>query len=291
MTDLKLQWMADELRDAGLTVVEHSGWKTRSVPKDYPFNPVGLLNHHTAGSAVLVNYPKPPFYSNTSLQDKCNLTIRPDGVVVVLNAGIANDSGMGDPNVLTRLLNDDPPKPPVDWNDDDRVTGNPHFIDIEVQHLGDGSPIVPAQYDALVTTNAVILGHYDWDPMTRLLMHREWTTRKIDPRWNGFTNPGPAIRLNTQETMTMTTEQIKAAIREELGGAIAWTDENGKARASHNAIVDGVWWPQTAGKSILSYLLKAALEAPEVDAEAIAAAISDEMAADVLDLLAKRVAA
>lgn len=201
MSNLKLQWMADELHDAGLNVVDHDGWKTRTATKTYEYTPVGVVDHHTAGSSVLTNYPDPPFWSNSRLEFACNITIRPNAEVCVLNAGVANDSGMGDQRVLDRLRRDEEPTAPVDFTASDRVSGNPWFIDIEVQHKGDGSPIHRPQYDALIVTNAVICNHYGWNPLTRVIGHREWTLRKVDPRWSGTSNPMYTIRQHTLEIL------------------------------------------------------------------------------------------
>lgn len=160
------------------------------------YTPVGVINHHTAGSAVLVNYPDPPYYPDSSLREKCNLTIRPDGEVHVLNAGWAYDSGNGSRDVLAAVLEDEP-LPSLDGLVSD-VGGNQWFIDAEVQHLGDGSPIEPRQREALITANAVICRHFGWDPRFRVIGHREWAPdRKPDPRWDGNANPMPTIRADT----------------------------------------------------------------------------------------------
>lgn len=195
-----LTWLADELTQAGLTVVEYAGWQTRTMRPESNFHPSGLLNHHTAGSSVLYNYPNPPYWPDSRLDDKCNLTIRPDGTVVTLNAGYAYDSGRGAPEVLNAVLNDQPL--PNLTGLTSTINGNPHFIDIEVQHLGDGSPIHPPQYEALIATNAVICKHMNWNPATRLIGHREWAPdRKTDPRWDGHSNPMPDIRQATANRM------------------------------------------------------------------------------------------
>lgn len=206
-----LDWLADELNDAGLTVVEHSGWQTRTMQPESNFHPVGLLNHHTAGASILYNYPDPPYWPDSRLDDVCNLTIRPDGTVAVLNAGLAWDSGMGAPEILEAVRNDRPL--PLLTGLTSTVSGNPWFIDIEVQHLGDGTPIHPPQYEALIQANAVICQHMNWNPLTRLIGHREWAPdRKIDPRWDGYSNPMPGIRqatLTAMEGYDMTQEQLE----------------------------------------------------------------------------------
>jgi len=210
VSNLKLQWMADELHDAGLNVLEHEGWISRTNATNNIYDPIAVLDHHTAGSSLLINYPDPPFWPNDRLEGQCNITIWPNGVVVVLNAGYAYDSGRGDPMVLRRIEDDRPITVPQDFNDDDRINGNPYFIDIEVQHVGDGGPINPPQREALIATNAVLLDHYGWNPMTQLLGHRDWTRRKPDPNWGGLSNPMPGIRLDTEGRMTMVTRNDKA---------------------------------------------------------------------------------
>jgi hypothetical protein len=205
---VRLDWLADELRAAGLTVIEHDGWETRTMRPFDQFMPVGLLNHHTAGSSVLTNYPDPPYWSNRRLEASCNITIRGDGTVAVLNAGWAHDSGNGDKKVLAAVRADRAAPKPSDTYVDGKpggvnpgVSGNRYYIDIEVQHLGNGDPIVPAQRMALIATNAVICRHMAWDPRFRLIGHREWTRRKVDPRWDGSANPMPQIRQDTLNTM------------------------------------------------------------------------------------------
>ncbi len=193
---MQMDWLADILLAEGLTVEEHTGWKKRTMRHFDRFHPVGIINHHTAGSKVIPNYPDPPFYRNEALQTKCNLTIRPNGVVVVLNAGYAFDSGKGTPLIL-EVVQADGPLPSLTGLKS-KVTGNPWFIDIEVQHLGNGSPIVAVQREALIATNAAICRHLEWDPRTRVIGHREWAPdRKPDPKWDGKANPMPQIRDDT----------------------------------------------------------------------------------------------
>ena len=212
---LPLVWLADELKAEGLAVTEHTGWKTRSDPRDVysgQLTPVGVIDHHTAGSSILTDYPDPPYWTDTRLEAVCNITIRPDGTLSTLNAGIAYDSGLGSRKVYDAVRLDKP-LPPLSGLTSD-MNGTLYFIDIEVQHRGDGGPIDPRQLDTLIRTNAVICRHYNWDPMTRVIGHREWAPdRKTDPKWNGTTNPMPSIRSDTKEAMEedeMTPEEQKA---------------------------------------------------------------------------------
>ncbi len=203
---MRLDWLADVLRAAGLDVIEYDGWQERTNRPFDSYTPIALLDHHTAGSSILTNYPDPPDWPDSRLAKVCNLTIRGSGIVVVLNAGYAYDSGNGDRKVLDAVRNDQPAPAPTDTYDNlghpagpnPGITGNPWFIDIEVQHLGNGDPIHPPQREALITANRAICDRMGWNPETRLLGHREWTKRKVDPRWDGFSNPMPQIRIDSQ---------------------------------------------------------------------------------------------
>lgn len=212
MSNIKLAWMADELRAAGLTVEEAPGWETRTMASwGRVFDPKGVANHHTVGVGYVYPY--------TFLHDKCNLLIRRNGNVVTVNAGYAYDSGAGTPVLLDKVVNDTP----WTWGELAGLPStrnmNPHFIDIEVEHLGDGSFIPAVQYNALLVANRVLCAHYGWDPMTRVVGHYEIApTRKIDPWWTTVEHLAmdkytmmPIIRTDTKEGTTMITSGLAAA--------------------------------------------------------------------------------
>lgn len=190
----------------GIPVVEWSGphpvtgnpvkWRDMTMPYSFTAEPTGLLDHHTA--------PPVPYPIN-KLADRCNYTIRhPDGAVVLMNAGIAYDSGNGDRNVLAAVREDRPAPAPTDTYNlaglpagtNPGVSGTRWYVDVEVQHLGDGSPLLPALRRSLIVANAALCEALSFDPRYRVIGHREWTKRKIDPRWDGFANPMPSIRAD-----------------------------------------------------------------------------------------------
>jgi len=200
-----LDHVALRAAQAGLPVVKFVDWRTRTSRAQRNANggkyePIGVIDHHTA--------PPVPFELD-SLKNKCNISIRhPDGAVCLLNAGWAHDSGWGDKFVLEAVRSDAPlPRPsdtyktlkpdPVPGGENPGILGNPFFVDIEVQHLGDGSPLLEVMLQALIVTNAAICEFMRWNPQTRVIGHRDWTRRKVDPRWNGSTNPMPGLRLAT----------------------------------------------------------------------------------------------
>lgn len=190
----------------GVPVIEWGGphpvtgktvkWREMTMPYSAAATPVGCLDHHTA--------PPVP-YPIDKLAKACNYSIRhPDGAVVLMNAGIAYDSGNGDRKVLDAVMNDKPAPAPTDTytstgspgGTNPGISGTKWYIDVEVMHLGDGSPLLAPMRRALIVANAALCEYMGWNPLFRVLGHREWTKRKIDPRWDGFANPMPSIRVD-----------------------------------------------------------------------------------------------
>lgn len=217
-----------ELLAYGCTVVQWAGWSTRAAygPEVRPFTPVGLVNHHTAGRAD---------YDPARLLTKCNLYVSPEGVTYVLAAGYQADSGMGDPNALYRVRNDQEPQAPRDFTADDRINGNPWFIDVEVGHLGDGSPIPKVQRDELVRVDAAVCSLYGWDAATRLIGHKEWTRRKVDPRWSyqGKLDTMEDLRFDVVSLMEDT---VVKYLKADLHAMVAAAFDVGGAQG------DEAWW-------------------------------------------------
>jgi len=221
-------YLADVLNDAGLVVIEEPGWKARTQPTRNVYSPIGILNHHTAP-------PNP--YPVERLYSKCNLFIARNGNVHVVSGGYQYDSGKGSPKVLAEVVNGSfPGGRAVDRGiqRDPYVSGNPYFIDIEVDHPGDGSPLPAVQFDALVLSDAAILLHKNWG-VQQLLGHSEWTPRKIDPRWDGSWKPMPGIRLAVQEAMEDLMARFTDVPESHLFyDDIEWLAEEGITRPSDN---------------------------------------------------------
>jgi len=153
-------------------------WKTFAGygPNERNYTPAGIINHHTASTA---------WYPKEKLTTKCNLYIDPDGVVWIMSAGYQFDSGDGDRLVLQAILHDQVPPQPMDTATNGlRMLGNQWFIDIEVGHPGDGSPIPAVQRESLIKTNVALLRMHGWSPYINLIDHKWWTRRKVDVRWS-----------------------------------------------------------------------------------------------------------
>jgi hypothetical protein len=240
-----LDHVAVRASQAGLPVVKFDGWRARTSRASKKANggryePIGVIDHHTA--------PPVPFPLDR-LTSKCNISIRnPDGAVCLLNAGWAHDSGWGDRLVLEAVRSDGPrPEPtdtyktlrpdPVPGGANPGVLGNPFFIDIEVQHPGDASPLLEVMHRALIVTNAAICEFMRWDPDTRVIGHREWTRRKPDPKWDGKTNPMSGLRTETIDELGPTTGMMRRAI----------------PSAGQSEEEDGMWHYLTVGRDLVQH--------------------------------------
>lgn len=151
-------WLADRLRQAGLTVVETDGWPDRGSAS---FNPQGVVCHHTAGSP---NGDMPSL--NLLIRGRgdcpgplCNVGLARSGAVYVVAAGRANHAGKGG------------------WRG---LSGNSSMLGIEAENTGGGEPWPPVQFDAYVRLAAALQGAVGGN-VDNICAHREWTSRKIDP--------------------------------------------------------------------------------------------------------------
>lgn len=133
-----------QLRAAGLTVVEVSGWKTRGRPGS--FNPVGVLWHHTGSYDKLTDAKNDRDYAGWLAKvgrsdlpaPLCQLSISAEGVVYICASGRANHAGKAKASGT------------VAGGD-----GNTLYVGVECMNSGSqgwGKP----QYDAMVKTGVVL---------------------------------------------------------------------------------------------------------------------------------------
>lgn len=168
MTYRWLTSLADDLRAAGVKVVEEPGWKTRGhSPSKYGFDPRFVVWHHDASAKgespgvvrLLVNGDgrglEAPY---------AGAWVAMDGTWHLIAAGHAYHAGAGGPYAGV-------PR--------DAMNGN--SFGIETDHTtGEAWP--PAQIDSLRKGTAAILKRLDAKPDPGLLFHKTWAPgRKTDP--------------------------------------------------------------------------------------------------------------
>lgn len=156
----------DILRNAGLKVKEHSGWRTRGHGA---FSNVGVLTHHTATG---------PYTSNTTVFNLlirgrsdlagplCNLGLDREGVVHIIAAGKAYHAGAAKASG-TMAANS---------------SGNNVYIGIEAFNSGIGEKWNKKQYDSYVLLCAALSLKVTGNSAETVRAHKETSvTGKIDP--------------------------------------------------------------------------------------------------------------
>jgi hypothetical protein len=161
------------LRSVGITVNEAQGWRTRTASG--PFEPVGVMMHHTVGVG-------PGALADIVAHTKANFFVDRAGVLTVVAAGRANHAGKG----AQRVLDDTragiaPTGTAASRGLPDALIGNGHYYGFENENRGDGvQPWPPAQMDTMVKAAAALCRRHGWTA-NRVVAHKEWTSRKIDP--------------------------------------------------------------------------------------------------------------
>lgn len=168
MGALYLTWLADELRAAGLELIEVDGWQRRARSSG-GFNapPLAVAWHHTASNGNARNDVDYMVYSSPS-RPTANLYVARDGAVWVMAAGATNTSGKG------RSM-------PMSRGSVPKDSANTTTVGIEAGNNGVGMEWPEAQIDAFFTTSNVVnarLGNRPDDVFTHQFYAPD---RKVDP--------------------------------------------------------------------------------------------------------------
>jgi peptidoglycan hydrolase-like protein with peptidoglycan-binding domain len=168
------------LRNEGVKVVEHSGWRTNNRNHKGAWGPVhGVMIHHTVttGTDATVRLC---FQGRSDLPGPlCHGVIAKDGTVHLVGNGRANHAGLGDDDVLRAVIAESAGLPAPNENNTD---GNARFYGFECVNLGDGKdPWPAAQLEAIEAASAALCRAHRWSARS-VIGHKEWTNTKIDPR-------------------------------------------------------------------------------------------------------------
>jgi hypothetical protein len=165
--------------DEGVHIVEVGPWEAHNRNHMGPWGPMhGVMIHHTvtSGSAHTVEMCRKGY---TGLPGPLSHgVITKDGKVHLVGYGRANHAGLGDPDVLRAVINEQPV--PVD--DQASVDGNRHFYGFECENLGDGKDPWPAeQLAAIEKVSAALCRVHGWSAGS-VIRHMDWQPGKSDPR-------------------------------------------------------------------------------------------------------------
>jgi hypothetical protein len=163
---MAITWLADVLRDAGLTVVEHSGWKTRAVRGDW--SPEYGVVHATAAPRSQSDDTQARIVrdGHATLDGPiANAMVDRTGRWHVLAAGRCNTTIIGTAGPY-------------------KGHGNPTALGVEAANDNRSEPWPDVQYNAYVRGWAAVCQRLNWSA-GRLRGHKEHTPgHKTDPTFN-----------------------------------------------------------------------------------------------------------
>jgi len=158
---MRLLWLADALRSAGLSVLEYPGWRVRGSST---FTPAGVICHATAG-VLTPDSDRRVLWVTGSLSAPA-----PISQLFLDRAGVWSVGASGRCNhVLSGKAGS-----PFEGK------GNTWLLGIEAANNNIGEPWRSVQLDSYIRGVAAILRHTGW-PVAHVLAHREHQTGKSDP--------------------------------------------------------------------------------------------------------------
>lgn len=163
MSDL-FAGLGQELKNHGLKVQKVKGWRDRGHPGT--FQPRGVMFHHTASNKLSGNAPALGIvtFGRVDLPGPLSqFVVGRDGTIFFVAAGRAYHAGEGGP------LEGIPAN-----------QGNDYLVGVECENDGLGEKWPEVQKRAIGMLFAVLCKRMDVGA-GKVIGHKEWTTRKIDP--------------------------------------------------------------------------------------------------------------
>lgn len=180
-TPLTADQLLARLKAEGLTVHEHTSWRThnRDTATGKTFGPViGVLIHHTAG-----HDDKEVCYKGRSdlPGPLCHSWLGKTAGLWMIGNGRTNHAGLVDLDVLNALRAE---KSPLPKDDQANADGNDCLYGLEIENRGDSKDPYPvSQYTQAVLWAAAICRAHGWTEKS-VAGHKEVQPGKIDPSFD-----------------------------------------------------------------------------------------------------------
>lgn len=179
-TPLSADAMVAKLKAEGLTVHEHSGWRThnRDGATGKSFGPVyGVVIHHTAGH----NDREICYNGRSDLPGPlCHAWLGKEAGLWMIGHGRANHAGLVDGDVVHALMNESA----LPHDNDADTDGNDLTYGLEIENLGTGhDPYPTEQYHQAVLWAAAICRAHGWSEKS-VAGHKELQPGKVDPSFD-----------------------------------------------------------------------------------------------------------
>jgi len=147
-------------------------------------DPVALMLHHTASENTSITTIRRGRSDLPGPLAQLFLEEYPERKLWLVSEGVCNHAGKGSVTTYSNVIEDQPVVFPPGPDVYPGFSYNSVYYGIEVE--GDswddfaGTP----RYWLAVKVSAAICTAHDWDPLTRLISHKEHTRRKPDPFWD-----------------------------------------------------------------------------------------------------------
>lgn len=254
---MRLLWLPDVLRDAGLTVHEVSGWRDRGSSQWGPV--VGITCHHTAGSRTATPQAEINVLlhgSNTAPPPIAQLSLDRRGEWYVVASGLCYHNLVG-------------------WAGPNKGHGNGSLLGIEAMHSGGTEAWTPVQYESYARGVAALVRRLGIS-VSRVAGHKEHQPgSKFDPTFNMDAFRRDVREIIEGDDMPVTdadTIKIARAVHNQALGGSAVTI--GQAIQSTHSIAVGLG-------ARLADILTAVMSVDEAVAERIAEG-ADDVVVDTL---------
>lgn len=236
-TPLTADQMLARLKTEGLTVHEHTGWRThnRDSATGKTFGPViGVLIHHTAGH----NDRELCFNGRSDLPGPlCHAWLGKTDGLWMIGHGRTNHAGSVDLDVLNALRAETSPLPKDDQANAD---GNDVLYGLEIENLGkDGDPYPAGQYRAAVLWAAALCRAHGWSEKS-VAGHKEVQPGKVDPSFDMDVFRADVRKQLATGGTTAAPAPTPSAPRVDLSRLVAAARTDPGARQGHVSYMAGV---------------------------------------------------
>lgn len=202
-TPMTANQIVAQLKKWGIPFKEYKNWETHNRNHKGKWGPVnGFMVHHTGSDS---KDQRELLYGGISglPGPLCQFGLAQDGTVHLVGWGRANHAGLGDPDVLNAVINENYGKyPPAD--NQATVDGNSRFYGVEIWYSG-SHEMTKAQYNTLRKLAAAICDFHGWTEKS-VIAHGEWGS---PGKWDPGYAPGKMMDMAA----------VRADIKATLGGS------------------------------------------------------------------------
>jgi hypothetical protein len=230
-----------QLKKWNVRYKEYKDWSTHNRGnRGTGWGPVnGFVWHHTGSDGSdqrellykgLSNLPGP----------LSHFGIAQDGTVWLIGWGRANHAGLGDPDVLNAVIDENyGAHPPTD--NQATVDGNSRFYGVEIWYSGSHG-MTKAQYESALRLSAAILDFHGWTEKS-VIAHGEWQPGKWDPGYApGRMMDMAAVRSDVKMKLSGgNSEGVKVPEKPQVYKDVLETDV-AEPPAGHATTENPKWW-------------------------------------------------